>query len=193
MEWSFRKEYPEGELEDEGYCSTRLEFANGKVRAIHRFQRTVSTKTVQLNAQNRLHSYSYGLTVERTFRTDSTSREPGPAEPIVVEYPAIARLVRHRDGSYTAVFRPHLKTFRIARHRMEWQTDPDEKELARLRSPVELRQGSCDAIDGLQTGLRSRQGTQGSFRTLRDTATVAGVFIPYTIDATIRGRWELRP
>jgi hypothetical protein len=111
---------------------------------------------------------------------------------MVQEYPAITRLVSHRDGSYTAVFRPQLKTIRTARYHMEWKVRPGAKDTSRLRDAVERGQGSCDAIDKLQSALRARQETQGAFRTLRDTATVASMFTP-AIPATIHARWELRP
>jgi hypothetical protein len=192
MEWHFRKEYAGSEVEDEGYCSTRLEIANGRVKSIQRYERTVSLKSVQLDARNQIASHVYALEVERSFRTDSTSRDPSPAEPFVQEYAVIARLNRHRDNSYTLVMRPQLKTMRTTKYHLEWKVVPGRKDTTRLRSPIERRQASCDAIDKLQSALQARHSTQGSFRSLRDTTTVNSMFTP-VIEANIRGKWDLRP
>lgn len=193
MEWDFREELREGVRKDVGSCSTRLELlADGKIRATHRYERTVSTETVQLNTQGRFVSTAHVVAVHRTFQTDSMSRDPLPAEPVVVEYPAVVRLVRHPDGSATPVLRPQLKAIRVAQHKVESLVDRAGKQLEETKSRARIVQITCDAIDKFQSALRARNRTRGAFPALQGTASVAGRF-SRAIPAKITGSWDLTP
>ena len=200
MEWNFKDEHTAwGELEDEGFCSARLDLRKGgSVRAEHSYQRTVTRKS-WLNDPRR-HIQTISVTISMSSLRDPSDSIPVPA-PSVYEYQANPSLVRHPDGTYSLSLRRQTNLIRTVEKQHRWRREylgVKAKELDDTPESGRVKYETCDPIDALYRALLApsdplaRNRKLGPLSGLRDTVTVAGVY-GKTIPATIHARWELRP